>query len=167
MPFLPVDEGVRLWYQLDGPPDAPLLVLSNSLGTNLALWRAQMPAFTSRFRVLRYDSRGHGQSDPPRQPYGIERLGRDVLSLLDGLDVRRAHFCGVSMGAMTGMWLGCHAPERIDRLALCNTAARIGPLELWNKRIEAIRTGGLTAILPAVIERWFSAPFRARAPDEV
>jgi 3-oxoadipate enol-lactonase len=142
-------------------------VLSNSLGTDLAMWDAQMPALLQLFQVLRYDTRGHGRSSVPGAAYAVDRLGRDVLALLDACGLARAHFCGLSMGGMTGMWLGCHAAARVERLALCNTAARIGPPEVWDKRIEAVRGGGMAAITSAVIERWFTPAFRAREPDAV
>src|SRR5689334_1488803 len=130
-------------YRFDGPPDAPVLVLSNSLGTDSTMWDVQMPMLQRYFRVLRYDSRGHGASAVPPGPYTIEMLGRDALALLDALEISRAHFCGLSLGGMVGMWLAVHAPERIDRLALCNTAARMGPPQLWDARIEAVRREGL------------------------
>ncbi len=113
-------------YRVQGPEDAPPLVLSNSLGTSMWMWDAQMPSFSRNFRVLRYDSRGHGGSSAPVGPYTIERLARDVIGLLDALNIRRVHFCGLSMGGLVGMWLGVHASERIDRLVLCNTAPHIG-----------------------------------------
>ncbi|HXH02116.1 MAG TPA: 3-oxoadipate enol-lactonase [Candidatus Competibacteraceae bacterium] len=166
MPFIDVD-GARIHYRCDGPEEAPVLVLSNSLGTDLAMWDAQIPAFTQRFRVLRYDSRGHGQSAVTPGPYTIERLARDVLGLLDGLGLARIHFCGLSMGGMVGMWLGIHAPQRVARLVLCNTAACIPPAELWNARIEAVHQGGMAAIAEAVIGRWFTPVFRAQAPAVV
>jgi 3-oxoadipate enol-lactonase len=167
MSFVTTDDGVRLWYQIEGSAAAPTIVLSNSLGTDLAMWDAQLPALVGQFQVLRYDTRGHGRSDVPAQPYLVDRLGRDVLALLDACGIARAHFCGLSMGGMTGMWLGREAPERIDRLALCNTAARIGPPEIWDKRVETVRAGGMAAIVPGVIERWFTAPFRLREPEAV
>jgi 3-oxoadipate enol-lactonase len=167
MSFVTTDDGVRLWYQIEGSAAAPVIVLSNSLGTDLAMWDAQLPALTAQFQVLRYDARGHGQSSVPPQPYLVDRLGRDVLALLDACGIARAHFCGLSMGGMTGMWLAREAPERIDRLALCNTAARIGPPEVWDKRVETVRAAGMAAIVPGVIERWFTAPFRLRDPEAV
>ncbi len=167
MPFITTDDGIRLWHQIEGPEKAPVLVMSNSLGTNLAMWDPQMPALRQRFRVLRYDTRGHGQSSVPTAPYKVDRLGRDVLALLDGLKIERAHFCGLSMGGFTGMWLGREAPKRIDRLVLCNTSARIGPPELWTKRIETVRASGMNAIMQGVIERWFTPAFRDRAPQDV
>jgi 3-oxoadipate enol-lactonase len=153
--------------RIDGRADAPVLVLSNSLGTNLAMWDAQIPALTARLRVLRYDSRGHGASAVTPGPYSIGQLARDVLMLLDGLKIGRAHFCGLSMGGMVGMWLGAHAAQRLDRLVLCNTSPRIGPPEMWKTRIESVRKGGVASIADAVIGRWFSAGFRERSPAEV
>lgn len=170
MPFLQTPQ-VRLRYQLDprkdGRTDAPVLVLSNSLGTNLGMWAPQMPVLTTHFQVLRYDARGHGQSSVPEGPYSIAQLGGDVLALLDHLGFDRVHFCGLSMGGMTGMWLALNAPQRIARLALCNTAARIGPPELWNVRIEAVKEKGLAAIVPAVLDRWFTHDFLQGATSQV
>jgi 3-oxoadipate enol-lactonase len=154
-------------FRVEGPAETPVLVLSNSLGTNLAMWDVQMPALTARFRVLRYDTRGHGSSTVTPGAYSIEMLARDVLALLDALKIKRAHFCGLSMGGMTGMWLGAHVPERIDRLVLANTAPKIGSAETWNARIESVRQGGMEAIADAVLGLWFTAGFRARAPETV
>ncbi len=133
MPFLDTGAG-KLHYQIDGPDNAPVLVLSNSLGTTLDMWLPQLPALTEHFRVLRYDTRGHGQSEVTPGPYTIAQLGRDVVSLLDGLKIPAAHFCGLSMGGMTGIWLGVHAPGRIHRLVLCNTSAASGVPGDWNTR---------------------------------
>lgn len=166
MPFFDTGTG-RLYYELDGPDDAPVLVLSNSLGTTMAMWLPQLPALTEHFRVLRYDTRGHGQSDVTPGPYSIALLGRDVLSLMDGLKIPRAHFCGLSMGGMTGIWLGVHAPTRIDRLVLCNTTAAIGLPEVWNTRIDKVRQDGMDSIVDSVLERWFTADFLAHAPAQV
>jgi 3-oxoadipate enol-lactonase len=166
MAFADIDGG-RLHYRVDGAADAPTLMLSNSLGTNLSMWEAQVPALSRHFRVLRYDSRGHGQSMVSPGPYSIAQLARDALVLLNALDLERAHFCGLSMGGMIAMWLAVHAPERIDRLVLCNTAPRIAPPELWNTRIETVRNGGMKAITDGVIGRWFTQAFIARAPEAV
>jgi 3-oxoadipate enol-lactonase len=159
--------GVQLRYEIDGPSDAPVLALSNSLGTDVSMWAPQLPAFAKRFRVVRYDSRGHGASGITPGPYTIEQLARDALALLDRLGIERVHFCGLSMGGMVGMWLGVSAPQRINKLVLCNTAARIGPPELWNTRIENVRKGGMEAIANAVLERWFTAAFRARGASTI
>ncbi len=157
----------KLHYQLDGADDAPVLVLSNSLGTTLDMWLPQMPALTEHFRVLRYDTRGHGQSEVTTGPYSIAQLGGDVLALLDHLQVPRAHFCGLSMGGMTGIWLGIHAPDRVDRLVLCNTSAAIGVPEMWNARIAQVRHGGMAAVIEAVLDRWFTSDFLSHAPAQV
>lgn len=166
MPFLEID-GARIHYRFDGPDEAPVLLLSNSLGTDLGLWDPQMPVFARGFRVLRYDARGHGASSATPGPYTIAGLARDAIALLDGLGIGSAHFCGLSLGGMVGMWLGVHAPGRVRKLVLCNTAARIGPPELWNARIDAVRKGGMEAIAAAVIERWFTPATRERAPEAV
>jgi 3-oxoadipate enol-lactonase len=162
MAFADIDGG-RLHYRVDGAADAPTLMLSNSLGTNLSMWEAQVPALSRHFRVLRYDSRGHGQSTVSPGPYSIAQLARDALVLLNALDLERAHFCGLSMGGMIAMWLAVHAPERIDRLVLCNTAPRIAPPELWNTRIETVRNGGMKAITDGVIGAGSLKLFIARA----
>lgn len=157
-------DGVRIRYRVDGPAGAPVLVLSNSLGTDLSMWDPQLPDLARSYRVLRYDARGHGGSGVAPGPYSIDQLGRDVVGLLDGLAIGRAHFCGLSMGGMTGIWLGIHAPARVGKLALCNTAARIGPPDVWNARIDKVRAGGMAAISRTVIERWFTPAFLAREP---
>lgn len=166
MPFMQID-GVSLHYQFEGRDDAPCLVLSNSLGTELGMWTPQMPALLTHFRVLRYDTRGHGQSAVTPGPYAIEQLGKDVVALMDHLGIGTAHFCGLSMGGMTGMWLGANRPDRIARLVLCNTAARIGTPESWNARIDMVNSEGMAAIVPAVIDRWFTPAFQQRAPQTI
>jgi 3-oxoadipate enol-lactonase len=166
MPFAE-SNGARLNYRFDGPADAPVLVLSNSLGTNLSMWDPQIPALAAQFRVLRYDTRGHGQSSVTAGPYSISQLGRDVVGLLDGLGIERAHFCGLSMGGVTGMWLGVYAADRINRLVLCNTAAKIGSAEMWNTRIDTVRTNGLNAVAETQAQRWFTPAFIARAPNVI
>lgn len=166
MPFAE-SNGARIHYQFDGPAGAPVLVLSNSLGTNFSMWDPQIPALTSRYRVLRYDTRGHGQSAVTPGPYSIMQLGRDVVGLLDAAGIDRAHFCGLSMGGMIGMWLGVYASGRIHRLVLCNTAAKIGSPEMWNARIEMVRTQKMGAIAETQAQRWFTPSFIARAPAVV
>ena len=150
--------------RLDGPEHAPVVALSNSLGTNLSMWEEQMPGLTQRCRVLRYDTRGHGASSVTQEPYTIAQLGRDVVGLLDDLKIRRAHFCGLSLGGVTGMWLGVNAADRVDRLVLANTAPKIYTQEIWNTRIENVRKDGLESIADAVIGGWLSQGFRDREP---
>jgi 3-oxoadipate enol-lactonase len=166
MPFAQLQD-VRIHYDLAGPLGAPALVFSNSLGATLSMWDPQMPVFEKQFRVLRYDTRGHGQSSVTRGPYTIDQLARDVIGLLDELKLDRVRFCGLSMGGQTGMWLALNAPDRFHKLVLCNTAAKIGTPEMWNTRIEGVRKGGMKSISSAVMERWFSADYRTKSPDVV
>ena len=166
MPTIDADD-CPINVEIEGPEKAPVLVFSNSLGTNLHMWDDQAKHFAKKFRVVRYDQRGHGKSGAPSAPYTLERLGKDVLAVLDGLKITRANFCGLSMGGFTGMWLGRMAPERIDKLILCNTAAKIGEPTFWNSRIVIVRTQGMPAVVEAVLERWFSKPFREKSPQVV
>lgn len=154
-------DGCRIAWALDGPEGAPVLMLSNSLGTTMEMWRPQLAAFAARFRILRYDTRGHGRSDAPPGGYGLDRLGRDAVELLDALGIDHVHFCGLSLGGMTGQWLGARAPDRIDRLILANTAAVMGPPSAWDTRIVTVRQQGMAALTDAILERWFTPEFRA------
>jgi 3-oxoadipate enol-lactonase len=166
MPFAQ-GQGARIHYEIEGPEDGPVLLLSNSLGTDLGMWSPQIPSLAARYRVLRYDSRGHGRSEAPEGPYTIDMLGQDAVAVLDAAGVKRALFCGLSKGGMVGQWLGVNAPNRVGRLVLANTAAFIGAPEVWNQRIETVRAQGMAAIVPGVIDRWFTKPFQERAPDSV
>ena len=166
MAFVQLADG-ELHYQLDGPEHAPVLVLSNSLGTDLHMWDGQIPLFAEHFRVLRFDTRGHGRSLVTPGPYSIERLGRDVLALLDALHIERAHFCGLSMGGLIGQWLAINASERLLSLVVCNTAAKIGEPAIWDPRIEMVLRDGAAAMVAlgdASIARWFTADFAATNP---
>jgi 3-oxoadipate enol-lactonase len=149
---------VRLHYRVDGNAADPPLLMSNSLGATLEMWEPQMAALAPRFRVVRYDTRGHGGSEVPRGPYTIDDLGNDALGLLDALGIARAHFCGLSMGGAIGLWLAVNAPERIGRLVVANTGAKIANADSWNDRIEAVRRGGTASIASAVLARWFPRP---------
>ena len=157
----------RIFYECDGPDDAPVVVLSSALGTHHGMWDPQVPALAERFRVLRYDMRGHGASDVPQGPYDIASLGRDVLGMLDGLGLQRVSFCGLSLGGMIGMWLGANAAHRIDRLVLCNTSAYMGNPDAWNARIELVNRAGMSAVADSIIERWFTPDFRRANPAAV
>ncbi|MEW6322546.1 MAG: 3-oxoadipate enol-lactonase [Acidobacteriota bacterium] len=159
------DDGVGLAYTDEGPRGAPVLILSNSLGTTRALWERPAAALATTFRVIRYDTRGHGESDVPDGDYSIARLGHDVVSLMDGLSIARAHVAGVSVGGLTALWLGIHAPERVNRLVLLNTGAVIATPEVWRERIQTARTEGLRALADRAIGRWFTEGFRAREPE--
>ncbi len=164
MPMVEID-GLPFHVRVEGREDAPPLVLGNSLSSDLTMWDPQVPALIERFRVIRYDHRGHGRSAAPAGPYSMDRLGRDALGVMDALGVARARWCGLSMGGMTGMWLLAHAPHRIERAVLANTAAHMGPPELWNGRIRTATRGGLEALVEATIARWFKPGFPERAPD--
>src|SRR5882757_5000406 len=159
--------GCRINYQLAGPANAPALVFSNSLGSNFGMWDAQMPAFAKTYRVLRYDTRGHGQSEVTAGPYTFEQLARDILALADSLNIDTFHFCGLSMGGLTGLWIALHAAKRLDKLVLCSTGAKIGTADAWNNRIEAVRRNGTKSIAAATMERWFTTSFRDREPQTV
>jgi 3-oxoadipate enol-lactonase len=165
MPFAEVAE-LKTHYALTGDK-GPVVIFSNSLGTDFSMWDAQMPELQRYFRILRYDTRGHGKSSVTPGDYNIELLGHDVLGLLDSLRLDRVHFCGLSMGGSIGMWLGIHAPHRLHRLILCNTAARIGTQGVWNARIATVRKDGMKSVAAAVVERWFTPEFRASSREEV
>jgi 3-oxoadipate enol-lactonase len=156
-------DGASLAYSIEGVPNAPVLMLAHSLGTDARLWDAQIPDLASRYRVLRYDSRGHGGSTAAQGDYTLARLGRDALQLIDALGMETVSFCGISLGGMVGQWLASHAPDRLASLALCNTSAYMGPPESWDARIAAVRAGGMAAVENAVIQRWFTADFLASA----
>lgn len=166
MPFVEIP-GARLHCLRDGLPEGPALVLSHALGASAAMWEPQVEPFGARFRLLRYDTRGHGASSVPAGPCTIDRLGADVLRLLDAHGVERASFCGLSMGGTVGMWLGAHAPDRIERLVLCNTAPWFGPPAVFDARIAAVRRDGLAGLVEGILERWFTPAFRAADPATV
>jgi 3-oxoadipate enol-lactonase len=157
---------VEAHHLQEGPEEAPVLVLSNSLGTTLEMWDEQAPALSERFRLLRYDHRGHGGSPVPPGPYKIEDLGRDVIALLDRLEVERFSFCGLSLGGMVGMWLASEAPERVERLVVCCTSARFAP-DTFDSRARTVRANGVGAIADTVVERWFTPAFREGRPQVV
>jgi 3-oxoadipate enol-lactonase len=159
--------GAELHVQVDGPEHKPWLVLSNSLGCALEMWEPQAAAFSRDYRLLRYDTRGHGRSSVPARPYTLQQLGADVLGLLDAFGIERAHYCGLSMGGATGMWLATHAPQRIERLVLCNTTPWLGPPETMNARIATMLRDGMPAMVEAILDRWFTPEFRARDPRAV
>jgi 3-oxoadipate enol-lactonase len=165
MADIKTDDGCTIHVEVEGPQDAPVLMLSNSLGTNLHMWDEQVGPFTRSFRLVRYDRRGHGQSSVPKGPYTMQRLGRDVVNVLDGLGVQKINWCGLSMGGMVGMWLGANAANRIEKLILSNTAAYFPDRTAWDGRIKLVREKGLAGIVDANMERWFTKDFRQRSPS--
>lgn len=166
MPVLRI-QGEDFAFRVDGPAAAPALLLSNSLSSDMAMWDEQVPHWAKHFRVVRYDQRGHGETPAPPGPYTMDQLGRDAVAVLDHLEIRQAHFCGLSMGGMVGMWLLTHAPERIGRAVLSNTSAHMGPVDLWNGRIALAREGGMEATVEATVQRWFPASFHEAAPAAI
>jgi 3-oxoadipate enol-lactonase len=159
--------GCPINVQVDGPERAPVLMLSNSLGTTLAMWDGQVAPFTQHFRLVRYDRRGHGKSGVPKGPYTMEQLGRDVLAVLDALAIRKINWCGLSMGGMVGQWLGANAPERVERLVLTNTSSYFADKNGWNDRLKLVREKGIAAFAAANMERWFTKGFLQRSPQAV
>lgn len=166
MPMIDAD-GCPIRVEVEGPDGAPALMLSNSLGTDLSMWNPQAKAFAEKFRLIRYDRRGHGRSGAPKGPYSMERLGRDALAVLDALKIEKTHWCGLSMGGMVGQWLGANAPQRMGRMILSNTACYYADKDIWNGRVKLLREKGLPAVVGGTMERWFTPGFRARAPQTI
>ena len=154
-------------YKLSGTPNSPVLVFSNSLGTDMSMWEEVIPYLLPYFQILQYDTRGLGKSQITTEPYTIQLLGQDVIDLLDTLNIEKAHFCGLSMGGLIGQWLAIHHSERFPKIILSNTAAKIGNAEGWNSRIETIQKSGLEFIAAATMERWFTADFIAKNEKRV
>ncbi len=157
----------ELNYELEGPEDAPVVVFTGSLGTDITMWQPQSNRLRARFRTLRYDIRGHGRSEVPQGPYSMDGLGSDLVALLDRLGIERAFVCGLSIGGMISMWVGANAPERVERLVLCCTSARLGPPEAWHERAAAVRADGVEAVADAVLGRWFTPAFREAHPEAI
>jgi 3-oxoadipate enol-lactonase/4-carboxymuconolactone decarboxylase len=152
-------------YRLDGPATAPVLLLSNSLGTDAGMWSGQLPAFTSLFQVLRYEQRGHGGSSAVPGPYTIDELGADAVALLDVLGIERASICGTSLGGMVGMWVAAHHPERVERLVLACTAPALPPAQAWHERAAAARAAGVAPLAGILFPRWFPPGFAEEHPE--
>jgi 3-oxoadipate enol-lactonase len=155
-----------LYHESTGDEGAPVLLLGPSLGTATAMWEPQVAPLAEHLRVIRYDHRGHGASPAPAGPYEIEDLGRDVIALMDRLGVERASVAGVSLGGMVGIWLGAHAPDRVERLVLCCTSAHLPPASGWADRAAAVRAAGTTEVVAdAVAERWLTPAFAREHPE--
>jgi 3-oxoadipate enol-lactonase / 4-carboxymuconolactone decarboxylase len=156
-------------YKIDGTPNSPVLIFSNSLGSEMMMWDALIPSLLPYFRVLRYDTRGHGNSPDfdKNQSHSIETLGQDVIQLMDDLGIETACFCGLSMGGLIGQWLGINHGHRFKKLILSNTASKIGNDERWNGRIETIQKYGMEAIVDDTMERWFKPQFVLENSDIV
>jgi len=166
---MPVIEssGCPIYVEVEGPENAPVLILSNSLGTTMHMWDGQVAPFTKHFKLVRFDRRGHGKSGLPKGPYSMEMLGRDVLAIMDTLRIKTANWCGLSMGGMEGMWLGAHAPERFERMVLSNTSSYFADKKGWNDRLALVRDKGVPAFAAPNMERWFTRGFRERDPQAI
>jgi len=151
----------------DSGGDKPVLLLSNSLGTRLEMWDRQMSDFKNHFRVLRYDKRGHGESEVKVGPTSFARLTLDAVELLDHVGVAKASWCGLSMGGMSGMWAATHHADRFTKFLLCNTAASMPTATMWNDRIRVVKTEGLTKLIPSILDRWLTKRFQAADPKAV
>ena len=160
-------DGVRLRARSDGPPDAPPLLLLNSLGTDLAMWAPQVPTWTHTHRVIRFDQRGHGRSEVPPPPYTIDQLGADAVAVLDAFEVEQVDVCGLSLGGLVALWLGGRRPERIRRLILADTAARIGTEQAWRERAATVRSQGTSGVTELALSRFFSPAFLASGGNAV
>jgi 3-oxoadipate enol-lactonase len=160
-------KGVNVGYVLDGPEDAPVVMFSNSLLTDRRMWSLQARSFAERFRVLRYDTRGHGDSDATKGPYTLPMLAQDVVDLLDALDISKVHFVGLSLGGFIGQHLGVMASGRLKSLVLCDTAVQVGPPSMWNDRIGLAESKGVSALVQPMTERWLTREFREANADFV
>jgi 3-oxoadipate enol-lactonase len=159
--------GFPLHVQVDGPAAAPVLMLSNSLCTDLRMWDDQVPVWSERYRVVRYDRRGHGRSGVPAGPYTVDDFGRDALAIMDALDIERVHWCGLSMGGMVGQWLGAHAPERLNALIMSNTHSYYADKTVWDERMALAQNKGMAHAAAAAMNRWFTPEAMAARPDKV
>lgn len=158
--------GINMSYRFDGPEGAPVILLSNSLMSNLSMWAPQMPALEQSFRVLRYDTRGHGATDATPGAYSIKLLAEDAMALLDALGIEKVHFAGLSLGGMIAQYVGANFPDRVISLSLCDTASEMPTLEMWNDRISTAQANGVSALAEPTLKRWFTAPFLAsKHPD--
>ena len=159
--------GIVVHHEVAGGPDLPAMVFANSLGTDLRVWDALLPHFAGRFRLVRYDKRGHGLSDLGGDPFSIALLADDLAALLDGLGVERAVVVGLSIGGLIAQRLAATRPDLVRALVLMDTAHKVGTAEMWQARIDAVEAGGIASIADAILERWFAAGFRRRRADEL
>lgn len=167
MPVINSHDGCPIDVEVTGPADAPVLMLSSSLGTTKHMWDPQMEAFAAKYRVVRYDRRGHGKSGVPQGPYAMETLARDAIAVMDGLGLKKVNWLGLSMGGMEGMWLGANAPDRIEKLILSNTSTYYADKTPWHTRIDTVTKGGsVKAVADAVINAWLTQNFQKNNPDE-
>ena len=166
MPMIDAD-GCPIYVEVEGREGAPVLMLSNSLGTNLHMWDDQTAEFAKHFRLVRYDRRGHGKSGAPKGPYSFDRFGRDIVAILDALKIKKMNWCGLSMGGMDGQWLGANAADRVEKLVLANTNFYYADKGPWADRIKFVQEKGLGDLVGPNMERWFTKGFRDSAPQAI
>ncbi len=167
MPMITMDDGCPINVEIEGRDSGPVLMLSNSLGTDLHMWDDQALEFAKHFRLVRWDRRGHGKSGATKGPYSFDLFGRDILKIIDALNIKKMSWCGLSMGGMDGQWLGAHAPDRVEKLVLANTNYHYPDQSPWAERIKTVRDNGLQHIVGPNMERWFTKGFIERAPDAI
>lgn len=160
-------QSVMLHYQTFGDPQKPVLIFSNSLGTNYGMWQKQFNYFKQHYFVICYDTRGHGASSAPQCGYTIDQLGEDVIQLMDHLKISKAAFCGISMGGLTGQWLAIQYPERFNHVIIANTAAKIGQVQAWLDRAKLVGEQGLEPIAHTAASRWFTQHFIQQSHEVV
>ena len=160
-----ISNDAKINYQTFGNASNPALIFSNSLGTQYTMWQPQIDFFKDDYFVICYDTRGHGASEAPKGPYTLDQLGQDVVNLLDHLNIKKAEFCGISMGGLTGQWLAINKPERFNHIIVCNTAAKIGQEQAWNDRAALVREQGLEPIATVAAGRWFTEIFVQNNPE--
>lgn len=162
-----VEPGVRLAVEAAPPSSKPVVMLSNSIGASMTMWDEFVERMSDKVRIVRYDTRGHGQSDVPKGPYSIDQLGQDAEAILAALDIQSAVFCGLSLGGLTGMWLGAARSKRVAGLILANTAANFPPATMWQERAAAVRTNGMQSLVGATLDRWFTKSYHTSHPDRL
>lgn len=167
MPRIKMDDGIMLHVEAAPDNDKPPLLFLNALGADHSMWNAQMPRFSEHFRIIRFDDRGHGQSDPPETSFTIDRLGRDARAVLEAFDIDSAHVVGLSKGGMTAAWLGINAPDHVEKLVIVSSSPHLAPREVWEGRARTARSEGVAALADAVMGRWFTEAFRMRNADQV
>ena len=166
MPMIDAD-GCQLYVQIEGRDGAPTIMLGNSLGTDLHMWDDQAAEFAKHFRLIRTDRRGHGKSGASPGPYSFDRFGRDIVTILDTLKIKKTHWCGLSMGGMDGQWLGAYAADRVEKLVLANTNFYYADKGPWADRIKFVHENGLEKLVGPNMERWFTKGFRERSPQAI
>ena len=160
-------DGNHLYAQSFGDEGAKAIIFCNSLGTDHRMWQPQIEALSSKYRVIAYDTRGHGQSTAEGGPWTLADLGNDVIAVLDAFGIEKAVFCGISMGGLTGQWLAIHQAERFHHIMVCNTAAKIGNEQAWLERAELVRSQGMGPVADSAASRWFTPEFCEQNPEQV